>query len=75
MISLEKMSWFFPLSLYTTQLVLLGDSGVGKSCIVLRFVRGQFDPASKVFVADSFFMCGVHGALASSSIISFSIVL
>ena len=55
--------------------MLLGDSGVGKSCIVLRFVRGQFDPASKVFVADSFFMCGVHGALASSSIISFSIVL
>jgi GTPase SAR1 family protein len=30
------------------QLVLLGDSGVGKSCIVLRFVRGQFDPTSKV---------------------------
>ncbi|KAF6983262.1 hypothetical protein CFC21_001492 [Triticum aestivum] len=28
-------------------LVLLGDSGVGKSCIVLRFVRGQFDPTSK----------------------------
>lgn len=31
-----------------SQLVLLGDSGVGKSCIVLRFVRGQFDPTSKV---------------------------
>lgn len=30
------------------QLVLLGDSGVGKSCIVLRFVRGQFDASSKV---------------------------
>ncbi|QHO36786.1 Ras-related protein [Arachis hypogaea] len=30
------------------KLVLLGDSGVGKSCIVLRFVRGQFDPTSKV---------------------------
>ncbi|XLU72741.1 hypothetical protein S245_031794, partial [Arachis hypogaea] len=29
------------------KLVLLGDSGVGKSCIVLRFVRGQFDPTSK----------------------------
>ena len=28
--------------------MLLGDSGVGKSCIVLRFVRGQFDPSSKV---------------------------
>jgi GTPase SAR1 family protein len=33
---------------YEMQLVLLGDSGVGKSCIVLRFVRGQFDPTSKV---------------------------
>ena len=32
------------------QLVLLGDSGVGKSCIVLRFVRGQFDPTSKVSI-------------------------
>ena len=30
------------------KLVLLGDSGVGKSCIVLRFVRGQFDANSKV---------------------------
>ena len=30
------------------QLVLLGDSGVGKSCIVLRFVRGEFDATSKV---------------------------
>ncbi|VFQ95057.1 unnamed protein product [Cuscuta campestris] len=35
-------------------LVLLGDSGVGKSCIVLRFVRGQFDPTSKVTVGASF---------------------
>lgn len=33
---------------FAIQLVLLGDSGVGKSCIVLRFVRGQFDPTSKV---------------------------
>lgn len=30
------------------QLVLLGDSGVGKSCIVIRFVRGRFDPTSQV---------------------------
>ena len=30
------------------KLVLLGDSAVGKSCLVLRFVRGQFDPSSKV---------------------------
>jgi Ras-related protein Rab-5C len=36
------------------KLVLLGDSGVGKSCIVLRFVRGQFDPSSKVTVGASF---------------------
>ncbi|CAI9091149.1 OLC1v1026095C1 [Oldenlandia corymbosa var. corymbosa] len=36
------------------KLVLLGDSGVGKSCIVLRFVRGQFDPTSKVTIGASF---------------------
>lgn len=36
------------------KLVLLGDSGVGKSCIVLRFVRGQFDASSKVTVGASF---------------------
>lgn len=36
------------------KLVLLGDSGVGKSCIVLRFVRGQFDAASKVTIGASF---------------------
>jgi hypothetical protein len=41
-----SFSYLFPL-----QLVLLGDSGVGKSCIVLRFVRGQFDPTSKVKLA------------------------
>lgn len=38
----------FLISFCCSQLVLLGDSGVGKSCIVLRFVRGQFDPTSKV---------------------------
>eukprot|EP00899_Mesostigma_viride_P017093 jgi/Mesvir1/25385/Mv01425-RA.1 len=36
------------------KLVLLGDSGVGKSCIVMRFVRGQFDPSSKVTVGAAF---------------------
>ena len=36
------------------KMVLLGDSGVGKSCLVLRFVRGQFDPASKVTVGAAF---------------------
>ena len=45
-----SFSYLFPL-----QLVLLGDSGVGKSCIVLRFVRGQFDPTSKVKLATNLF--------------------
>ena len=33
------------------KLVLLGDSGVGKSCLVLRYVRGQFDESSKITVS------------------------
>ncbi|KAK9839407.1 hypothetical protein WJX81_000434 [Elliptochloris bilobata] len=36
------------------KLVLLGDSGVGKSCLVLRYVRGQFDESSKVTVGAAF---------------------
>mmetsp|Transcript_2221 Transcript_2221/g.6560 ORF Transcript_2221/g.6560 Transcript_2221/m.6560 type:complete len:232 (-) Transcript_2221:578-1273(-) len=36
------------------KLVLLGDSGVGKSCIVQRYVRGNFDPSSKVTVGAAF---------------------
>jgi ABC-type dipeptide/oligopeptide/nickel transport system ATPase component len=48
------------------QLVLLGDSGVGKSCIVLRFVRGQFDPTSKVR-NPSFFSIHYLSLSASSS--------
>lgn len=36
------------------KLVLLGDSGVGKSCLVLRYVRGQFDPNSKITVGAAF---------------------
>ena len=36
------------------KMVLLGESGVGKSCVVLRFVRGQFDPSSKVTVGAAF---------------------
>ncbi|XAR72132.1 hypothetical protein NMG60_11018660 [Bertholletia excelsa] len=35
-------------------MVLLGDSGIGKSCIVLRFMHDQFYPASKVTVGASF---------------------
>jgi Ras-related protein Rab-5C len=36
------------------KLVLLGDSGVGKSCLVLRYVRGAFDPSSKVTIGAAF---------------------
>lgn len=36
------------------KLVLLGDSGVGKSCLVQRYVRGAFDPSSKVTVGAAF---------------------
>ncbi|KAG6758525.1 hypothetical protein POTOM_038880 [Populus tomentosa] len=53
------------------QLVLLGDSGVGKSCIVLRFVRGQFDPTSKVTIGASFLSQTI--ALQDSTTIKFEI--
>lgn len=59
------------LNLLTLQLVLLGDSGVGKSCIVLRFVRGQFDPASKVTVGASFLSQTI--ALQDSTTVKFEI--
>eukprot|EP00879_Flechtneria_rotunda_P003389 GHRR01003617.1.p1 GENE.GHRR01003617.1~~GHRR01003617.1.p1 ORF type:complete len:226 (+),score=87.32 GHRR01003617.1:130-807(+) len=36
------------------KLVLLGDSGVGKSCLVLRYIRGQFNPSSKITVGAAF---------------------
>ncbi|KAL5195465.1 Ras-related protein RABF1 [Glycine soja] len=52
-------------------LVLLGDSGVGKSCIVLRFVRGQFDPTSKVTVGASFLSQTI--ALQDSTTVKFEI--
>lgn len=42
------------------KLVLLGDSGVGKSCLVLRYVRGQFDPTSKVTVGAAFMSHSVN---------------
>jgi small GTP-binding protein len=51
--------------------VLLGDSGVGKSCLVLRFVRGQFDPSSKVTVGAAFMSHPV--ALPDSSTVKFEI--
>ncbi|KAH9768474.1 ras-related protein RABF1 [Citrus sinensis] len=53
------------------ELVLLGDSGVGKSCIVLRFVRGQFDPTSKVTVGASFLSQTI--ALQDSTTVKFEI--
>ena len=34
--------------------------GVGKSCLVLRYVRGQFDPTSKVTVGAAFMSHSVH---------------
>lgn len=53
------------------KLVLLGDSGVGKSCIVLRFVRGQFDPTSKVTIGASFLSQTI--ALQDSTTVKFEI--
>ncbi|RWW50584.1 hypothetical protein BHE74_00043142, partial [Ensete ventricosum] len=53
------------------KLVLLGDSGVGKSCIVIRFVRGQFDPTSQVTVGASFLSQTL--ALQDSTTVKFEI--
>ncbi|MEW5308126.1 MAG: hypothetical protein WDW38_000106 [Sanguina aurantia] len=36
------------------KLVLLGDSGVGKSCLVLRYVKGQFDASMRITVGAAF---------------------
>ncbi len=36
------------------------SQGVGKSCLVLRYVRGQFDPTSKVTVGAAFMSQSVH---------------
>ncbi|GIL59685.1 hypothetical protein Vafri_14419 [Volvox africanus] len=36
------------------KLVLLGDSGVGKSCLALRFTRGIFDAGSRATVGAAF---------------------
>lgn len=36
------------------------SQGVGKSCLVLRYVRGQFDPTSKVTVGAAFMSHSVH---------------
>ncbi|KAH7547862.1 hypothetical protein JRO89_XS14G0028800 [Xanthoceras sorbifolium] len=50
------------------KLVLLGDSGVGKSCIVLRFVRGQFDPTSKFMLCTSALGVTVGASFLSQTI-------
>ena len=42
---------------YTKKCIL---QGVGKSCLVLRYVRGQFDPSSKVTVGAAFMSHSVH---------------
>ena len=36
------------------KVVLLGDAGVGKSCLVLRFVTGSFDKYSESTIGASF---------------------
>lgn len=43
-----------PSSVPRVKLVLLGDTGVGKSCLVLRYVRGQFDSGSKVTIGAAY---------------------
>ncbi|KAK9797374.1 hypothetical protein WJX73_006701 [Symbiochloris irregularis] len=53
------------------KLVLLGDSGVGKSCLVLRYVRRQFDPQSQVTVGAAFMSHSVH--LPDGSTVKFEI--
>ncbi|RVW97614.1 Ras-related protein RABF1 [Vitis vinifera] len=63
----NRLTWYG----YLETLVLLGDSGVGKSCIVLRFVRGQFDPTSKVTVGASFLSQTI--ALQDSTTVKFEI--
>lgn len=49
----------------------LGLQGVGKSCLVLRYVRGQFDPSSKVTVGAAFMSHSVK--LPSGATIKFEI--
>ncbi|EFN55859.1 hypothetical protein CHLNCDRAFT_13076, partial [Chlorella variabilis] len=53
------------------KLVLLGDSGVGKSCIVQRQCRGTFNPASSATVGAAFLAHTL--ALPSGQCIKFEI--
>jgi len=34
------------------KIVLLGDTAVGKSCLVVRFVRNEFSDVEQVFIFD-----------------------
>ncbi|KAK9868902.1 hypothetical protein WJX84_010752 [Apatococcus fuscideae] len=43
-----------PQSLIRVKLVLLGATGVGKSCLVVRYVKGLFESASRVTVGAAF---------------------
>lgn len=49
----------------------IGAQGVGKSCLVLRYVRGQFDPGSKVTIGAAFMSHTV--SLASGASVKFEI--
>jgi Ras-related protein Rab-5C len=44
---------------------------VGKSCLVLRYVRGQFDPFSKVTVGAAFMSHSIN--LPDGSMVKFEI--
>ena len=39
---------------YRCKIVLVGESGVGKTCIINRFVDNVFDPSVKTTIASSF---------------------
>jgi small GTP-binding protein len=39
-----------------TQVVLLGDTNTGKTCLVLRFVDGSYKPASRTSTIGAFFL-------------------
>ncbi|KAG2537865.1 hypothetical protein PVAP13_9NG326100 [Panicum virgatum] len=71
-IKLNRICTLFPVSLICSLCSWYClETGVGKSCIVLRFVRGQFDPTSKVTVGASFLSQTL--ALEDSTTVKFEI--